>query len=100
MRELLNKIDRLAFLEGLRPGPMEQPREDLKEQRAQARLAWNGWPDTEGSRRIIAEQEARDPYSDHLETGRRTIRPAQRRLIEAYLAGYRPQDWPHRDEIV
>ena len=30
----------------------------------------------------------------HLETGRRTIRPAQRRLIEAYVAGYRPPDWP------
>jgi len=30
----------------------------------------------------------------HLETGRRTIRGAQRRLIEAYLAGYRPDDWP------
>ena len=30
----------------------------------------------------------------HLETGRRDIRPAQRRLIEAYLDGYRPEDWP------
>lgn len=30
----------------------------------------------------------------HLETGRRQIRPAQRRLIEAYLDGYRPDDWP------
>lgn len=30
----------------------------------------------------------------HLETGRREIRPAQRRLIEAYLSGYRPEDWP------
>ena len=30
----------------------------------------------------------------HLETGRRTIRPAQARLIEAYLDGYRPKDWP------
>lgn len=30
----------------------------------------------------------------HLETGRREIRPAQRRLIEAYLSGYRPRDWP------
>lgn len=30
----------------------------------------------------------------HLETGRREIRPAQRRLIEAYLSGYRPADWP------
>lgn len=30
----------------------------------------------------------------HLETGRRDVRPAQRRLVEAYLAGYRPSDWP------
>ena len=30
----------------------------------------------------------------HLETGRRQIRPAQRRLVEAYLSGYRPDDWP------
>lgn len=30
----------------------------------------------------------------HLEHGTRPIRPAQRRLIEAYLAGYRPHDWP------
>jgi hypothetical protein len=29
-----------------------------------------------------------------LETGRREIREPQRRLIEAYLAGYRPKDWP------
>lgn len=30
----------------------------------------------------------------HMETGRRDIRPAQRRLVEAYLSGYRPRDWP------
>ena len=30
----------------------------------------------------------------HMETGRREIRPAQRRLIQAYLEGYRPKDWP------
>ena len=37
-----------------------------------------------------------------LESGRRTIRPAQRRLIDAYLAGYRPEDWPlsEADELV
>lgn len=29
-----------------------------------------------------------------LETGERTIREPQRRLAEAYLAGYRPPDWP------
>lgn len=30
----------------------------------------------------------------HMETGRRDVRPRQRRLTEAYLAGYRPKDWP------
>lgn len=29
-----------------------------------------------------------------METGKRTIRPAQRRLLQAYLDGYRPRDWP------
>jgi transcriptional regulator with XRE-family HTH domain len=29
-----------------------------------------------------------------LETGKRPIRGCQRRLIEAYLAGWRPEDWP------
>jgi len=29
-----------------------------------------------------------------LETGRREIRDPQRRLVEAYLSGYRPDDWP------
>lgn len=31
---------------------------------------------------------------DDLETGRRPIRGPQRRLVEAYLRGYRPDDWP------
>ena len=29
-----------------------------------------------------------------LETGRREIREPQRRLVDAYLDGYRPDDWP------
>lgn len=29
-----------------------------------------------------------------LETGRRRLREPQRRLIDAYLSGYRPDDWP------
>ena len=29
-----------------------------------------------------------------LETGLRELRPAQARLVSAYLAGYRPPDWP------
>jgi transcriptional regulator with XRE-family HTH domain len=28
-----------------------------------------------------------------LETGERPIREPQRRLVEAYLSGYRPKDW-------
>lgn len=33
-----------------------------------------------------------------LESGRRTIREPQRRLMEAYIAGYRPKDWPVRSD--
>lgn len=33
------------------------------ELRVIARLAWNGWPDNENSRREIAAHEARDPVS-------------------------------------
>lgn len=29
-----------------------------------------------------------------METGERAIREPQRRLIEAYMSGYRPDDWP------
>ena len=29
-----------------------------------------------------------------METGERPIREAQRRLVVAYLEGYRPKDWP------
>lgn len=29
-----------------------------------------------------------------LEIGKREIREPQRRLVEAYLSGYRPDDWP------
>lgn len=35
----------------------------------------------------------------HMEKGRRPIMPAQRRLVTAYLSGYRPPDWPMSDEI-
>ena len=37
--------------------------------------------------------ERRQQCAD-LESGRRAIREPQRRLVEAYLAGYRPRDWP------
>lgn len=32
-----------------------------------------------------------------LETGRREIREPQRRLVEAYLSGYKPADWPEQE---
>lgn len=31
---------------------------------------------------------------DDLETGRRPLRECQKRLLQAYLEGYRPRDWP------
>ncbi len=34
----------------------------------------------------------------HMEMGRREIRPAQRRLVQLYLAGARPSDWPTSPE--
>ena len=34
-----------------------------------------------------------------MEHGKKPIREPQRRLIEAYLAGYRPPDWPIESEI-
>lgn len=40
------------------------------------------------------EGEMRRQAGYDLESGRRRIREPQRRLIEAYLAGYRPKDWP------
>lgn len=40
------------------------------------------------------EGEQRRQMQYDLETGRRDIREPQRRLVEAYLSGYRPEDWP------
>lgn len=40
------------------------------------------------------EGEQAKSQQQHMENGRREIRPAQRRLLAAYLAGYRPPDWP------
>lgn len=42
--------------------------------------------------------EQRRQMQYDLETGRRVIREPQRRLIEAYLSGYRPEDWPDVSE--
>lgn len=38
--------------------------------------------------------EQRRQMQYDLETGRRVIREPQRRLVEAYTSGYRPDDWP------
>lgn len=40
-----------------------------------------------------AGSQKRQQISD-LETERRPMREPQRRLMEAYLRGYRPDDWP------
>lgn len=45
----------------------------------------------------LGNYEMRKQQQKHLETGERPIREAQRRLMDAYLSGYRPDDW---DEIV
>lgn len=42
--------------------------------------------------------EHRRQMMHDLETGRRAIREPQRRLVDAYLSGYRPADWPDRKE--
>ncbi len=41
-----------------------------------------------------AKRAARRKMADDLETGAIEIRPAQERLLRAYLDGYRPDDWP------
>ena len=44
-------------------------------------------------RGYLGDQRRQQQYD--LETGRRAIREPQRRLVEAYLSGYRPADWPN-----
>ncbi len=39
-----------------------------------------------------------DRVVQHLLSGERTIRPAQARLMQAYLDGYRPKDWANVDK--
>lgn len=40
------------------------------------------------------EGEHRRQLMHRIEIGDRALREPQRRLIEAYLDGYRPTDWP------
>lgn len=61
----------------------------LKEARHTLGLSISEMADMLGYQGTQARQQM-----DDLETGRRPIRAPQRRLAEAYLAGYRPTDWP------
>ena len=40
------------------------------------------------------EGEHRRQLMYRIEQGERSIRAPQRRLVEAYMDGYRPKDWP------
>lgn len=40
------------------------------------------------------EGDQRRQLMHRIEIGERTLREPQRRLVEAYLSGYRPSDWP------
>lgn len=62
---------------------------ELKEARRKLGLTLDQMADMLGY-----EGESGHSQVHHMETGRRTIRGAQRRLVEAYLSGYRPEDWP------
>lgn len=64
------------------PNEMHQIRIDLG-------LSLIQWAEMLGYEGQHMRQQAYD-----LETGRRPIREAQRRLAEAYRDGYRPRDWP------
>ena len=49
---------------------------------------------TQGASMLGYQGEHARTQAFDLETGRRPIRDAQRRLAEAYRDGYRPSDWP------
>lgn len=53
-----------------------------------------GLSQSEAARLLGYETEQGKSQYRKLESGARPVMPAQRRLIEAYLAGYRPPDWP------
>lgn len=63
--------------------------EELQQIRHQLGLTLTQWATLLGYQGEHIRQQAHD-----LETGRRPIRDAQRRLAEAYRDGYRPSDWP------
>ena len=78
-----------ALTEHFRTRPLKLTPRDLSNARKHLGLSL-----AEMARLLGYEGEQARSQAHHLETGRRGIRPAQRRLIEAYLDGYRPEDWP------
>ena len=42
----------------------------------------------------LAPSDHRRGAVSKMETGKKPISDARRRLVDAYLAGYRPPDWP------
>ena len=53
--------ERVKFLVGW--NMPAKPNPEGVERRIQARLAWNGWPDSANARKLLSEHEARDPQS-------------------------------------
>jgi hypothetical protein len=68
--------------------------EELRNARRQLGLSLWGMATVLG---YAGNYEMRKQMMAHLETGARPIREPQRRLVEALLSGYRPNDW---DEVV
>lgn len=64
---------------------------ELREARLKLGLTLEQMATLLGYEGALRRQQAYD-----LESGRRTIREPQRRLVMAYLSGYRPTDWPRR----
>lgn len=53
-----------------------------------------GLSQSEAARLLGYETDNGKAQYRKMESGLRPVMPAQRRLMEAYLAGYRPPDWP------
>ena len=65
--------------------------DEMHKIRVELGLSLTQWAEMLGYEGPHMRQQAFD-----LETGRRPIREAQRRLAEAYKQGYRPKDWPSK----
>jgi len=66
----------------------------IREARAQLGLSPRQFAEMLG---YVGEHARIMTYHLEHEPKRRTLGEAQRRLIEAYLAGYRPDDWPSQN---